>query len=231
MHKSSPKIHPTDHTSMAALYFFSNKINSGALYHLVATWIDKFEGFIYFVFVYLLIPNAVSSVFILLYSFCNSSRITVLARPKSHNLTDFSYTSVRIFYGFKSRWRTWHSWQYFKPNKIWKTTLLISSSESNLFEKNIFLISFYKYYKTKYNVTLSFYSTMISLSWIMFGCLRFLSKMISLNTRVDSWILARNDLIFLIATISLVLIFLAFITTDDTPCPSCWRTSYLPAIV
>lgn len=136
-----------------------------------------------------------------------------------------------MFYGFKSRWRTWHSWQYFKPSKIWNTTLLISLIVRSLLEKNIFLMSFYKYSSTRYKVTVYFYSTMISLSWIIFGCLRFLSKIIYLNTRVDSWIFARNDLIFLIATISLVLIFLAFMTTEDTPCPSCWRTSYLPAIV
>ena len=34
---SSPKIHPTDQTSIGLLYPFSSKITSGALYHLVVT--------------------------------------------------------------------------------------------------------------------------------------------------------------------------------------------------
>jgi hypothetical protein len=33
---SSANIHPTDHTSIAPVYFFQDKITSGALYHLVA---------------------------------------------------------------------------------------------------------------------------------------------------------------------------------------------------
>jgi hypothetical protein len=33
---NSAKMHPTDHTSIAAVYFFHDKITSGALYHLVA---------------------------------------------------------------------------------------------------------------------------------------------------------------------------------------------------
>ena len=33
---NSASIHPTDHTSMAVLYLFQERITSGALYHLVA---------------------------------------------------------------------------------------------------------------------------------------------------------------------------------------------------
>jgi hypothetical protein len=33
---SSARIHPTDHTSIAPVYFFHDNITSGALYHLVA---------------------------------------------------------------------------------------------------------------------------------------------------------------------------------------------------
>ena len=36
MFKSSPNIHPTDHTSIEGVYF-CRRINSGARYHLVAT--------------------------------------------------------------------------------------------------------------------------------------------------------------------------------------------------
>jgi hypothetical protein len=34
---SSAKMHPTLHISMALVYFFQDKITSGARYHLVAT--------------------------------------------------------------------------------------------------------------------------------------------------------------------------------------------------
>jgi hypothetical protein len=33
---SSARMHPTDQTSIAAVYFLHDKITSGALYHLVA---------------------------------------------------------------------------------------------------------------------------------------------------------------------------------------------------
>ena len=53
--------------SIALLYFFYSKMSSGARYHLVATWIDRFDVLSYLVLVSFLMPNVVKSAFILLY--------------------------------------------------------------------------------------------------------------------------------------------------------------------
>lgn len=222
---------PTDHKSIALLYFFYSKISSGARYHRVATWIERFDVFSYLVFVSFFIPSDVRSAFILLYSVCNSSKITVLASPKSHNFISDNSTFVRIFYGFRSLCNTWHSWQNFNPNNTWYTTFLISSNVRILLEKNIFLISFSSYSNTKNNVTFYFSSTINYLSWMMFGCFKWRNKIIYRSTRVDSCKFVRKLFIFFIATISFVFMFRALMTTDDTPWPTCCNTSYLLAII
>ena len=195
------------------------------------TWIVRFEGFLSFKLPYLLIPKEESSFFIREYSLSNSSNITVLARPKSQSLTSVRSTLVRIFSGFKSRCSTWHSWQYLSPTRIWKTTCLIWFMERILLEKNVFLRSFSRYSKTKYNVTFSFSSTMTYFSSTMNGCFRCLSRIISLKTLVDSCTFVKKLLIFFIATISFVFIFRALITVEDTPWPRGCIISYLFAMI
>lgn len=68
------------------------------------------------------------------------------------------------------------------------------------------------------------------MSWIILGCFRCLRRIIYRITLVDSWMFVRKLLIFFIATTSLVSLFVAMITKEDTPWPNNDMTSYLLAI-
>ena len=74
---NSAKIHPTDHTSIAAVYFFHDKITSGALYHLVAI---QSVNAVYYVYSY---------------------GISALASPKSQ-IFKSQFELTNKFLGFKS---------------------------------------------------------------------------------------------------------------------------------
>lgn len=88
---------PTDHMSIALLYFFSKIISSGARYQRVVTCADNPALFcaVYF------------SYFFFSYYFCYSV-ITARANPKSQSLTSDKSYVTRIFYGLRSRCKTWH---------------------------------------------------------------------------------------------------------------------------
>lgn len=86
---SSIKMHPTDHTSIAAVYSDELSSNSGALYHLVTT-----------------------------YSVMKSVSEVVRASPKSQILRSQLAFNKRLL-GFRSRWSTLAEWMYFKPLRIW----------------------------------------------------------------------------------------------------------------
>lgn len=84
----SAKIQPTLHISTEVVYWFALRSNSGALYHLVATY----------------------SVNTLALTFLNRG----LARPKSQILrSQFEFTSK--FLGLRSLWTILAEWMYFRP--------------------------------------------------------------------------------------------------------------------
>jgi len=88
-----------------------------------------------------------------------------------------------------------------------------------LLDLNIFLTSVGRYSRMRERFFGSYPSITISLRLMIFGCLSLRSNSISLRIRRDSCLFSKKFLIFLMATLSPLLMLMAENTLEETPFP------------
>lgn len=130
-----------------------------------------------------------------------------LASPKSANLMIFPSELISRFCGLRSLWNILFECRKINDCNIWNRKLWHYCGGSAL---PTFFMYFFKsnsrYSKTKYNCSLE---NNTSLSSTMFGCFKFFSNDISLMAVEGTPSSSFSSLIFLMATVSPVKVFIA----------------------